>query len=363
MSRATELNDGRSTEGQKSAAPQAKKANLGFGRTFTSHMFVMEWTKDRGWHSQRIEPYGSLTLDPAAAVLHYGQALFEGLKAFKTRDGRIVMFRPDRHFKRMKEGAARLVMPEIDSDTVMKWLVELVTKDRNWVPSEPSTALYIRPTLVATEPFLGVRPSESYLFLIIMSPVEPLYGLTPRPLKLWAETKYVRAAPGGLGASKTAANYVASLAGSVAAKSKGFDQVIWLDAIERKYVEEVGTMNLFAVIDGELVTPPLGDTILPGVTRDSILTLAKEWGLRASQRRISLEEIVAADRSAKLQEIFGCGTAAVLSRVGQLAGDGFDIALPMRDGSYAQRFYDAITNVQYGLAPDTHGWLKEVRQG
>jgi branched-chain amino acid aminotransferase len=338
-------------------------AEIGFGRYFTSHMFLMEWEQGRGWHSPRTVPYGALSLDPAAAVFHYGQQVFDGFKAFRTHDRRIVLFRADKHLQRMRDGAVRLSLPEIEIERVLDGITELVMMDRDWVPYSPGTSLYIRPALVATETFLGVRSAKKCLLFVIMSPAGSFYGKDTGFLRIWTERQDTRAAPGGVGSSKTGANYAASLRAAESAKKRGFAQVLWLDASEHRYLEEVGTMNLFLRIGDELITPPTGDTILAGVTRDSVLTLAGDWGIRASVRSVSLDEVLDAGRSGTLKEVFGSGTAAVIAPVAEIATLSETVKVPPPDASsWATRFKDEITGIQYGKRPDRHGWLKTVMQ-
>lgn len=341
--------------------PRPSEATLGFGKHFTDHMFVMDWSSSKGWHDPRVVPYGPLSLDPAAAVLHYGQALFEGLKAFRTHDRHINLFRVDRHCRRMAEGAPRLCMPPPPPEILREGLLKLIKTDQEWVPSSVGTALYIRPTLIATEPFLGVRPAERYTLFVILSPVGAYYAEGLKPVKIFVEDRYTRAAPGGLGAIKAAANYAASLLAGETARKQGFAQVLWLDANSHRQFEEVGTMNLFVRIGDELITPALKDTILSGVTRDCVLTLARAWGIAASERAISIDEVIAAHQAGTLREVFGSGTAAVVSPVGELAyrNEKYSIA-DGQIGELARRLYDEITGIQYGHRPDTQGWLTEV---
>jgi branched-chain amino acid aminotransferase len=336
--------------------------NLGFGRVFTDHMFMIDFDPERRWHGARIVPRAPLALDPAASVLHYGQALFEGMKGFRGVDGRVRLFRAPDHCKRMSEGAARLCMHAPDPELTERAVVELLRVDERWVPSAPNTAVYVRPTLIGTEPFLGVRPANRYTFFVILSPVGAYYESGLAPVKIWIEEHAVRAARGGLGAVKAGANYAASLLAAEEAKRRGYAQVLWLDAARHEELEEVGTMNLFVRIDDELVTPPLDGSILAGMTRDSVLTLLRSWGLRASERTITLGEVVAAHRSGKLREVFGCGTAAVISPVGELAGESCG-AMKIGDGGtgeIARRLYEGITAIQYARAPDPWGWLTPV---
>jgi branched-chain amino acid aminotransferase len=334
---------------------------LVFGRVFTDHMAIAEWTEADGWTNARVVPYGNFSLDPAAAVFHYGQEIFDGTKAFRAADGRVQLFRADRHCRRLADGAARLCMPAVDPELTKALLLGLVGADRDWVPRAPGTSLYLRPTLIATEPFLGVRPSKRYTFFIIASPVGAYHGEGFAPAKIWIEDRFVRAAPGGLGAVKAGANYAASLFAAQEAQRRGFDQVLWTDAVEHSHLEEVGTMNLCVVIDDELATPALDGTILGGVTRDSVLTLARAWGLTANERTITVEELLSAQRHGTLREVFGCGTAAVITPVGQLGWkDETLVVNGGQPGPLAKRFFEAITDIQYGRAPDTHGWMTVV---
>jgi branched-chain amino acid aminotransferase len=332
--------------------------HLSFGTIFTDHMLRAEYEEGRGWLNYRIEPYGPLSFDPAAAVLHYGQSVFDGLKAFRSDDGRVRLFRPEKHIERLSASARRLCMPALDS-AALSWLVEFVRTEQDSVPSTPGTSLYLRPTIVATEAFLGVRPARSYGFFVIASPVGPYYsGNTP--LKIRIEDKYVRAAPGGLGAAKTGANYVASLLAAQEAQAAGFDQVLWLDGLERRYLEEVGTMNIMVRmvrIGDEVVTPPLGDTILAGVIRDSALTLLREWGVPVSERPIAVNEIIAGARNGTLQEAWGTGTAAGISPISELGyKDQRYFINEGRPGDLSARLAATLADIQYARAVDTRGW-------
>ena len=323
-------------------------------------MALADWDESTGWTDPRVMPYANFSLAPAAAVFHYGQEIFDGLKAFRTSDGRVRLFRPDRHCRRLAEGAGRLCMPAVDTAMMMDLLVALLRADRDWVPSSPGTSLYVRPTLIATEPFLGVRPSKKYLFFIIASPVGPYHGAAFAPAKIWVEDRFVRAAPGGLGAVKAGANYAASLLAAEEAKKRGFDQVLWTDP-EHRHLEEVGTMNMVVVIDDEVITPALDGTILGGITRDSVLTLCREWGLRVSERRLSVDELLQAESAGRLREVFGCGTAAVITPVGQLGWKDRTIVINgVQPGELARRVFGAITDVQYGRVPDSRGWIAEI---
>jgi branched-chain amino acid aminotransferase len=345
-----------------SRKPRPQDSELVFGRTFTDHMAIIDYDVDRGgWFDPRVVPYGPLTFDPAAAVLHYGQELFDGLKAFRGADGKVRVFRLDRHAKRMHDGAPRLCMPSIDEELFRESVLELVRADRECVPSSSGTSLYIRPTLVATEPFLGVRPSKRYVYFVIASPVGGYGGQVFTPARIWIEDKYVRAAVGGLGAVKSGANYAASLLAAEEAKARGYSQVLWTDASNHRYFEEVGTMNLVVRIGDEFITPPLGGSILSGVTRDSIITLLRDWGMAVSERPIAIDELLAAHRNGALREVFGCGTAAVITPVGELGWRGEKLLINGgQAGEVARRLYDAVTDIQYGRAPDKHGWMTVV---
>ena len=281
--------------------------NLGFGDLFTDHMFVMDYEKDRGWYDPRVVPYGNLEIDPAAMGLHYGQEIFEGLKAYRLKDGRISLFRPEENLRRMNRSAARLCMAQLDIPQVLDGMKQLILLDREWVPRSPGTSLYIRPTMIATEPHLGVRPSHTYVFYIIIGPVGAYYKEGLNPVKIYVEDKYIRAAIGGTGEAKTAGNYAASLLAAEEAKEKGFTQVLWLDAVERKYVEEVGTMNMFFVIGDEVITAPLNGSILPGITRDSVIHILRDWGVKVSERSLAIDEVTAAAKDGALKEAFGAG--------------------------------------------------------
>jgi len=335
-----------------------EESELSFGTVFTDHMFNMDYDLENGWHNPRIEPYHNFTLDPSTMVLHYGQSIFEGLKAFKTPAGGINLFRPTENFKRFNRSAHKLCIPEFDEDFALDALMELLKIEKRWVPSAPGTSLYIRPTIIATDPFLGVRASYTYRFFIILSPVGAYYKEGFNPVKIWVTDKYVRAVRGGMGEVKTAGNYAASLYAGEEAHRKGYTQVLWLDGVELKYVEEVGSMNIFFVIDNELVTPSLSGSILSGITRDTVIQLARKWGMPVTERRISIDELVDTHEAGKLQEVFGSGTAAVISPVGEIkyrdkqmfVGDGCV-------GPWAKKFFDAITDIQYGRAEDPENWI------
>lgn len=335
--------------------------NLGFGVHFTDHMFLMKWDRENGWHDAEICPYKNFNMDPAAMVFHYGQAIFEGLKAYKDEDEQIYLFRPEDNLERMNSSALRMCMPRIPVDKVLKGLKALVYLDRDWIPSGEGATLYIRPTMIAVEPALGVRPAGEYYFFIIMSPVGAYYPEGFSPTKIWVTDKYVRAVKGGVGHVKTAGNYAASIMAAEEAHKAGYTQVLWLDACERKYIEEVGTSNIFFKIGDELITPPLGGSILGGITRDSVIQLAKSWGVDVVERRITIDEVIAANEDGRLQEAFGTGTAAVISPVGELCyqekkyvvGDG-------STGELSQRLFDELQAIQKGTQDDPFRWIVRI---
>lgn len=338
------------------------ESKLVFGKTFSDHMFVMNYSTSQAWHNCRITPYQDFCLDPAAMVLHYGQGIFEGLKAYRSKDSRILLFRPEKNFERFNRSARRMCMPEIDIDFQFKALDALLKLDVDWVPHSFGSSLYIRPTMIASEPALGVRPANEYLYFIITGPVAAYYAEGFNPIKIYVSDEFVRAVRGGVGEAKTMANYAASLFAAETAKKKGFTQVLWLDGIERKYVEEVGTMNIFFRLGDELVTPPLTGSILPGVTRDSVIHLARHWGIKVTERLISITEVIENINSGTMREIFGTGTAAVISPVGEVSYKGE--AHQVRDGGvgeWSQRLYDEIVAIQYGEKADPFGWVREVK--
>jgi branched-chain amino acid aminotransferase len=344
-----------------SLKPKPDQNQLGFGSLFTDYILNIDYAPDQGWHSARIEPYGNISLDPATMVLHYGQGVFEGLKAYRRQDGGIQLFRPGDNFERFNYSARKLCMPEIDQNQVMAAMKQLLRLEKDWVPSLPGTSLYIRPAMIATDPYLGVRASFTYRFFIILSPVAAYYAEGFNPIKIMVTRDHVRAVRGGVGDTKTMGNYAASLLAGQEAHDAGYTQVLWLDGVEQKYVEEVGSMNIFFVIDNQLITPALNGSILPGITRDSVLKLARQWNLPAVERRITIDEVMAAHEAGTLDEIFGSGTAAVISPVGQLKYE--DRVIVVREGKVgpiAQRFYDAITDIQYGRSDDPMGWIEPL---
>ncbi|MCI0547790.1 MAG: branched-chain amino acid aminotransferase [Candidatus Rokubacteria bacterium] len=347
----------------KTVTPKAKPADaeLGFGQLFTDHMFIADFHEEKGWYDPRIEPYGPLPLDPAAAVLHYAQGVFDGLKAFRGADGKIRLFRPQKHVERMNLSARRLCIPELEPGLALDSIVTLVGLERAWVPGTPGTSLYVRPTVIASEAFLGVRPAKAYIYYVILSPVGAYYPEGMAPVKILVVDRYVRAVDGGVGGAKTGGNYAASLFASEEAKQEGYTQVLWLDGVSRKYLDEVGTMNIMVKIGDEVITPPLTGTILPGVTRDSVLTLLRDWKVPVSERPLAIDEVVAAHKQGSLAEVFGTGTAAVISPVGVLAYKGETMVIGGGQvGPLTQRLYDTIAGIQYGTIADRHGWTVEV---
>ncbi len=341
--------------------PKPDQTNLGFGQFFADHMFTMRWNRQQGWHEARIEPYRPFELEPAAMVFHYGQAIFEGMKAYRGADDQIFLFRPDDNLARMNQSAQRMCMPRFPQDRALQALRAMVYLDQEWVPSAPGATLYIRPTMIATEPVIGLRPAEEYLFFIICCPVGAYYTGGFSPTRIYVEDKYVRAVPGGVGFAKTAGNYAASLKAQAEAHDKGYTQVLWLDAVEHRYVEEVGTSNIFFVINDELITPPLEGSILPGITRDSVLQLARDWGCTIRERRITIDEVVTAGESGALTESFGTGTAAVISPVGEFCYR--DKTVRINDGQpgpLAARLYEELQAIQFGRAGDPHKWRVRV---
>jgi branched-chain amino acid aminotransferase len=346
------------TTGQK---PYVKDSELGFGQYTTDHMFLLDYTEDKGWHNARIVPYQPLQLDPTAMVLHYNQEIFEGLKAYHLDNGGVALFRPEANIARMNASARRMVMPELDSDLFMQAMQELVQIDKDWVPTSPGTSLYIRPTMIATEAALGVRPATQYLFFIVASPVGAYYPEGFNPTRIFVSSEYVRATPGGSGEAKTSGNYGPTLLALKEAKAKGYTQVLWLDARERKYIEEVGTSNIFFLIDDELVTPPLGGTILQGITRDSVIQLAQHWGVKVSERPVTIDEIVRGCENGSVKEIFATGTAAVISPVGEIGYRDHDYQVADGQvGELSQTLYKELTSIQYGHRDDPFGWHVRV---
>jgi branched-chain amino acid aminotransferase len=340
----------------------ADPLKLPFGRHFTDHMFTMEYAPATGWGQARIKPYGPLVLDPSANVFHYSQEIFEGQKAYKSQAGEILMFRPQENARRLSRSLRRMCMPEIPEAEVLEAECELLKVEERWVPAQKGASLYIRPTVIGTEAALGIKPSTDYLFYIILSPVGPYFKEGFNPVSLWVSDTYSRAGSGGTGEAKTGGNYAGSLLATREATQKGYSQVLWLDAGEHRYVEEVGAMNIFFVIDGKLVTPALGGTILHGITRKSVLELAPELGIAVEERRIAIDEVVDGIASGRVSEVFGAGTAAVISPVGKIGFHGSDYEVNRNQtGPWAQKFFDTLTGIQYGELEDRHGWVYVVK--
>ena len=342
---------------QKPVADQS----LSFGHIFTDHMFLMNYEEGRGWFDPRIVPFGDLSLSPAAMVLHYGQEMFEGMKAYPGKNGEAYLFRPDMNAKRSNSSCDRLCIPQIPEEDFVQAVEALVDVDRDWIPTAPGTSLYIRPFIFATDSFLGVAPSRTYLFCIIASPSGAYYQSGLAPVKIWIEDEYVRAVRGGMGYIKAGGNYAVSLIAQVKAHDDGYSQVLWLDGVERRYIEEVGAMNIFFKINGTVLTPMLNGSILPGITRDSVLHLCRQMGLPTEERRISVDELIAAAKDGSLEEIFGTGTAAVVSPVGHLRYK--DEVLTVGNaqiGPLTQKLYDTLTGIQWGLRDDPFGWRVTV---
>ncbi len=340
--------------------PAGDKA-LGFGKIFSDHMFLMDYAEGTGWKNARIVPFGPLDLLPTSVVLHYAQEIFEGLKAYYAKDGGICLFRPERNAERMNRSASRLCMPPVPVEDQIRAIEELVRVDREWIPRGSGASLYIRPAMIATESALGVHPSTEYLYFIVTGPVGAYYAKGFEPVSILVEENYIRATRGGLGEAKTGANYAASILAAKEAKAKGFDQVLWLDAERRRFVEEVGTMNIFFVFGGELVTPPLSGSILPGVTRDSVIELAREWKIPVLERPVEIDEVIRRAEDGSLTEAFGSGTAAVISPVGSFSYRGREARVgDGRVGTMSLRFYEGITGIQYGVVEDRHHWVHRV---
>lgn len=336
--------------------------NLGFGKYFTDYMFTMDWTVNKGWHNAKIEPYAPICLDPATLVLHYAQETFEGLKAYKSKDGNVLLFRPEMNARRFANSNRRLCMEILPEEMFVEAIEKLVDHEADWIPTAEGTSLYIRPFMFATEAAVGVHPSSAYKFVIILSPVGAYYPEGVNPVKIYVEDEYVRATKGGTGFTKCGGNYAASIAAQVKAEKLGYTQVLWLDGVERKYVEEVGTMNVMFKIDNKIITAPCDGTVLPGVTRDSILHILKDWGYEVEERHLSIDELMEAGRKGKLEEAFGTGTAAVISPVGELYYKGETVTInDFKTGELTQKLYDTLTGIQWGNVKDTYGWTRIVK--
>ena len=346
---------------EKMKAKPVDESKLGFGKIFTDHFFTMKYQDEKGWHDAAVEPYRLLSLDPAAMCLHYGQEIFEGMKAYRGGDDSIYLFRPEENFKRLNVSAERLCMPEVDIDFVMEALKELVLLEKDWIPRGRGTSLYIRPVMIATEVSLGVHSADEYLFYIIVGPVGAYYPQGFSPTKIYVSYEHVRAVRGGIGYCKAAGNYAASLYASKLAGERGYTQVLWLDSLERKYVEEVGTSNAFFVIGEELITPPLSGSILPGVTRESVIQIARSLGINVSERQLSMDEITAASADGSLKEVFASGTAAIVSPVGQIYYKEKEYIINDGEtGPLTERLYNEILQIQYGEKDDPFGWRIKI---
>ncbi|WP_099159721.1 branched-chain amino acid aminotransferase [Virgibacillus ndiopensis] len=340
-----------------------KPDQLQFGKVFTDHMFIMDYSDPLGWHDARIVPYQPITVDPSAMIFHYGQSVFEGLKAYLSPEGDAQLFRPEKNMQRLNRSNDRLCIPPIDEEFALQAIKELVTLEKDWIPESEGTSLYIRPFVISTEPYIGVAPSRHYKFIVILSPVGAYYAEGINPVKIAVENHYVRTVKGGTGEAKTGGNYAASLKAQEMVANTGYAQVLWLDGFEKKYIEEVGSMNVFFKINGEVVTPALNGSILEGVTRNSVIQLLKHWNIPVVERRVSMEELYQAKKDGLLEEAFGTGTAAVISPIGQLTWN--DEHLFINDGktgAVAKRLYDTLTGIQYGKLEDPFGWIEKVEE-
>ncbi|PWM38921.1 MAG: branched-chain amino acid aminotransferase [Clostridiales bacterium] len=350
---------------ERTSAPKQKpldESKLGFGTIFTDHMLMIEYDKGQGWHDARIVPYGPIAMDPAAMCLHYGQEIFEGMKAYRGDDGSVYLFRPQENFKRLNSSCERMCIPQMDEALLLESLKMLVELDSGWIPAAKDSSLYIRPFIIATEPKLGVKSSDSYLYMVLLSPSGPYYPSGLDPVKIYVEQSYVRSVRGGTGMVKTGGNYAAALKAQDEAHEQDYSQVLWLDGVERKYIEEVGAMNMFFVLGDEVVTPALLGSILPGITRKSVIEMLRSWGMKVSERRISIDEVAEAYKNGQLKEAFGTGTAAVISPVGELKHG--DLVMTINGGKIgpvSQRLYDALTAIQWGRAEDPFGWRVKVK--
>lgn len=337
------------------------ESKLGFGKVFTDRMLMIEWKAGVGWTGARIEPYAPFVLDPACLVFHYAQEIFEGLKAYKWQDGTIALFRPEMNARRFNHSAERLCMPDLPEELFVKGIEELVKLEKGWVPGSEGTSLYIRPAMIAVEAVLGVKPSDHFYFYVILSPVGAYYAAGFNPVRIMVEDKYVRTVPGGTGEAKTGGNYASSLKAGLDAKKKGFDQVLWLDGLHRRYIEEVGAMNMFFAYEDRVATSALTGSILNGITRDSVIKLADSMGYKVEERLIDVDELMADIRAGKVKEAFGSGTAAVITPVGSLSYKGEELTVGNGGvGSLTQRLYDTLIGIQYGRIPDKFGWIRKI---
>ena len=331
--------------------------NLVFGKVFTDHMFVMDYSEENGWHNPQIVPYGNISLDPAAMILHYGQEVFEGMKAYRAPNGEILLFRPEKNFERLNVSNERLCIPKLDEEFCLRALTKLLEVDKDWVPHSDGTSLYIRPFIIATQSGLGVHPAKEYKFMIICCPVGSYYKEGLNPVKIYVESEYVRAVKGGTGFIKSGGNYAASLKGQEKAEKMNYSQVLWLDGRERKYIEEVGAMNVFFKINGKVITPSLEGSILPGITRRSVIELLKTWGVDVEERKIEISELVDAYNNGTLEEAFGTGTAAVISPIGEFNYENKVMVVNgNKIGELSQKLYDNLTGIQWGKLEDKFGW-------
>ncbi len=336
---------------------------LGFGKIFTDHVFEMDYTSEKGWHNPIIKKLENLSVHPGTMFLHYAQGVFEGLKAFKTENGEVVIFRPDKHIQRLNNSSRRVCIPEVDPDFLLQALIELVSVEKDWIPNRFGESLYIRPFIFGSEPFLGVKPSSNYKLIILLSPVGAYYPEGFKPVKILVQDEYVRAVRKGLGECKTPANYAASLLAAEEAKGKGYSQVLWLDGVEQKYIEEVGTMNIFINLKDEVVTPKLNGSILPGVTRDSVIQILKDWKINVTERLISIDEVITEYKKGNVVGVFGTGTAAIISSVGWLTYKGFEMKFNNgQPGELDLKLFNELTSIHYGKSEDKHNWLTHIEK-
>ena len=349
-------------ERAKTLKQKPDQNNLGFGKYFTDHMFMIDWDQDQGWHDARIVPYGPIPMDPATMVLHYAQETFEGLKAYRNPNGDILLFRPEMNARRMINSNKRICMAELPEEMFVEAVEAIVKYEQDWIPTAPNTSLYIRPVTFATEAGVGVHPAKSYKFVIILSPVGNYYPECVNPFKILVEDEFVRAVKGGTGFTKCGGNYAASIAAQVKAEQNGYTQVLWLDGVHRKYVEEVGTMNVMFLINDTVVTAALEGSVLPGVTRDSIIHILKDWGYKVEERDLSIDELMEAGRTGALKEAWGTGTAAVISPIGELCYKGEKVTINgFETGELTQKLYDTLTGIQWGRLEDKYHWTKLVK--
>ena len=342
------------------AKPQ-DESNLAFGKIFTDHMFTMNYHIDKGWYDAQIVPYAPIELDPAAICLHYGQLIFEGMKAYRADDGRVLLFRPKSNMQRLNASGDRLCIPPVDVDFMVEAVAKLVSIDKDWIPKQEGTSLYIRPFIIATESSINLHPSESYMLMVILSPVGHVFSNGFSPIKIFVEDEYARAVEGGAGFAKCAGNYAATLAPQMKAHKAGYSQVLWLDGKQRKYVDEAGPMNVFFVVDGKVITPELNGSILSGITRDSVITMLRSWGVSVEERKVAISELADAAKAGKFDEAFGAGTAVVIAPIGELKWG--DTIMRIGDGNVGavtRRLYDNLTGIQCGSLPDDFGWTYEV---